>query len=870
HDALRTRFETRDGAPLQVIDREPTPGSELALADLSALPERERQGTAQRLVSEEASRPFDLERGPVARAVLLRLDGTAATGEHVLLLNLHHIVSDGWSMGVLVREVAALYDAFVRHRPSPLPAPEIQYADFAEWQRSHLAGEVLAAELAYWRERLHGAPALALPTDRPRPALPSYRGETVFLRLPERVLGPLRDLTERQGATLFMTLLAALDVLFQRYTGQDDVVLGSMIANRTHRQTEGLIGFFVNGLTLRSDLSGDPPFRALLDRVREVALGAFAHQDLPFEKLVAEVQPGRDLSRSPLFQVVFLLQNTPASALELPGLTLEMLPTASKVAKFDLQITMGESADEVAGSLNYSPDLFDGPTIVRLREHLLTLLAGIAADPDRPISRLPVMLEPERQQILVEWNETGPVPGQGVCLHALFAAQAARTPLATAIVDGQRRWSYRELDGGSNRLARHLRGLGVGPESRVGLCLARSGRMVAAMLAVQKAGGAYVGLDPRYPRDRLAFMLADADVVALLTEAEQLAILPEHEVPVVLLDDESFLAGSAEPMSADDGHSAGPRNLAYLIYTSGSTGRPKGVAIEHASAAALVGWARDVFPAPALAGVLASTSICFDLSVFEIFVPLAWGGTVIVAENALALPALPAASEVTLVNTVPSAIAGLVRGGTLPPLPATINLAGEALKRELVEEIYRQPGVRQVLNLYGPSEDTTYSTWTAVPPAGAGAPRPPAIGRPIAGSRAYLLDAALAPVPLGAPGELYLAGAGLARGYLGRPELTAERFVPDPFATSLGERLYRTGDLARYRPDGALDYLGRIDHQVKVRGYRIELGEIEAAIVAHPEVVEAVVLARDDGAGGAQRLVAYVVPHTDLPADLPA
>jgi amino acid adenylation domain-containing protein len=866
HDSLRTRFETRDGIPVQVIDRQPTAGSELVLVDLSTLPEEARRRAENALVHADAARPFDLERGPVARATLLR----QTAGEHVLLLTLHHIVSDGWSMGILVREVAALYDAFVRNRPSPLPEPEIQYADFAEWQRTSLTGEALEAELSYWRERLSGAPVLALLADRPRPAVPSARGASLALRPRPAVAAALRELTERRGATMFMTLLAALSVLLARYTGQEDVVLGSMIANRTRAEVEGLIGFFVNALALRADLSGDPPFSTLVDRVREISLGAFAHQDLPFEKLVAEVQPDRDLSRSPLFQIVFLLQNTPGAALELPGLTLRPVDMETRSAKFDLQVTAVEDQDGFTCSFNYSTDLFDGVTIARLAEHFVTLLGGIAADPERPISRLPAIPAAERQQVLREWNETGDVPERGSGLHDLFAAQAARTPEATAIVDGHRRWSYGELDAGSNRLARHLQGLGVGPESRVGLCLARSGTMVAAMLAVQKAGGAYVGLDPRYPKDRLAFMLADAAAVVLLTEEEQLAALPEHSVPVVLLDDPSFLEGessAALSQAPGDGRSAGPGNLAYLIYTSGSTGRPKGVAIEHASAAALVAWAGEVFPASALAGVLASTSICFDLSVFEIFVPLAWGGTVILAENALALSALPAAGEVTLVNTVPSAIAGLVRGGTLPPRAAIVNLAGEALKRELVEEIYRQPGVRQVVNLYGPSEDTTYSTWTAVP---SGSGRPPAIGRPIAGTRSYLLDARLQPVPLGAPGELYLAGAGLARGYLGRPELTAERFVPDPFASSRGERLYRTGDLARYLPDGALDYLGRIDHQVKIRGFRIELGEIEAAILAHPGVAEAVVLAREDG-GGAQRLVAYVAPDLpDLPASLRA
>ncbi|HEV7519269.1 MAG TPA: amino acid adenylation domain-containing protein, partial [Thermoanaerobaculia bacterium] len=867
HESLRTTFATiegGEGVPAQVI----APISETTLAvpriDLRGLPAGDRERELRRLALAEAGRPFDLAHGPLLRATLAQL----AESEHAALLTMHHIVSDGWSTEVLIRELCALYASRLLGRPSPLPELALQYADFAHWQRSYLSGEVLARELAYWQGALAGAATLDLPTDRPRPPMRRGRGAICRFSLPAEWTDDLERVSRAAGGTLFMTLLAGLAALLSRYTGQEDVAVGSPVANRTRREIEGLIGFFVNTLLLRTGCSQDPSFRDLVAAVRRTALSAYEHQDVPFEKVVEELSPERDPSRTPLFQVMLVLQNASRDFLELPGLTLEPMSVDGETAKFDLTLALSEGSAGLSGAWEYDRDLFEAATVARLSGHFANLLAGAMARDGSRLSELPLLGDAERQQVLVQWNETGSAPAAGSCLHELFAAQVARTPEATALIDGERRFSYRALDAWANRLARHLRRVGVGPEVRVGLFVERSARMVAAMLAVLKAGGAYVGLDPRYPQDRLAFMLKDAAAAVLLTEESLLPLLPEHGAWVVRLDageggDALFAVESEEPLDRA-WQAAGPGNLAYLIYTSGSTGKPKGVAIEHASAAALVGWAGEVFPAAALSGVLASTSICFDLSVFEIFVPLSWGGRVILAENALALPSLPAAPEVTLVNTVPSVIAELVRSGALPAGAATVNLAGEALKRELVEEIYRQPGVRQVFNLYGPSEDTTYSTWAAVPPAAADALGAPAIGRPIAGTRAYLLDARLVPVPLGVPGELYLAGAGLARGYLGRPELTAERFVPDPFSEIGGERLYRTGDLARYRPearpDGDLEYLGRLDHQVKVRGFRIELGEVEAALAAHPAVAEAAVLVREEAAGG-RGLVAYVMPR---------
>jgi amino acid adenylation domain-containing protein len=874
HESLRTTFADSGGRPAQIVS--PEAGLNFRVGSLEDLPAGEREDEARRLALEEARKPFDLARGPLLRATLVRLQGEA----HLALFTLHHIVSDGWSHGVLIRELAALYAAYVAGRPSPLEELPIQYADYALWQRERLSGEGFEGQLAYWRERLRDAPALELPADRPRPPAQSFRGKTLPFTLEPGLSDAIRELSRREGVTLYMTLLAAFQTVLSRHAGQEDFVVGTPVAGRQRVETEGLIGFFVNTLALRADLSGDPTFRELLGRVRETTLSAFAHQDVPFEKLVEELQPERELSRTPLFQVLFGLQNAPRESLELPGLRLTTVPNVNETAKFDLTLLMHETPRGLAGVLNYAADLFDGATAARLLGHFENLLRGVARDHNRKLSALPLLTDAERRQLLEDFNDTRRDYPSARCIHELFEAQAARTPDATALVHERERLTYADLNARANHLARRLRALGVGAESRVGVLLGRAPDLVAALLGVLKAGGAYVPLDPDYPRERLRFMLEDSAVSALVTQTSLLGHLPACDAPALCVDDGSiFVVGEREVSSAvnaagdsaaseprpavSHARAAAPDNLAYVIYTSGSTGRPKGVAIEHASAHTFLRWAHETFTREELAGVLASTSVCFDLSVFELFAPLTRGGSVILAQNALALPALPAASDVTLVNTVPSAMAELVRSGGVPDSVLAVNLAGEPLKRALAEGVYGRTKAGRVLNLYGPSEDTTYSTYTVV---GHGEEGEPTIGRPVANTRAYLLDRHLSVVPRGTVGELFLGGDGLARGYLNRPSLTAERFVPDPFSGERGARLYRTGDLARYRPDGELEFLGRADHQVKVRGFRIELGEIEAALLAQEGVRACVVVALEDEPGE-KRVVAYVAAGADAVAD---
>jgi amino acid adenylation domain-containing protein len=852
HKVLRTTFRMIAGQPMQVV-AEPS-GFDLPVVDLRGLPGRERDEETSRLAAAEARRPFDLARGPLLRAVLLRLGAE----EHVALAVMHHVVSDGWSLGILVRELGAFYAAFLQGRPSPLPEFAVQYTDFAAWQRRHLSGELLKSELAWWRGHLAGMPqVLDLPADHPRPAVRTVRGAERGFTIGHETLAGLTGLCQRHGGTLFMTLLAGFLGLLQRYAGQDDLAVGTPIAGRNRVETEPLIGLFVNTLVLRGNLSGDPDFTELLDRARETTLSAYAHQDLPFERLVEELTPERDLSRPALVQVLFSLQNAPSGPLELPGLALTVSTVPTGTAKFDLACMLMETAQGIEGTFEYSRDLFEAQTIERLAGHFVRLLSGAVEAPRRLLSQLPLLSAAEREQLLVEWNDAGALPPSEVPIHALFEAQAARTPGATALVQGStgERWTYAELDRWADSVAHRLAELGVGPEVRVGVCLTRTPLLAASLLGVLKAGGAYVPLDPRYPRERLAFLLEDTAAAVLLTEPGFVDKLPEHRAEVLLVEG-SWRGTETAPRTASG---VLPGNLAYLIYTSGSTGRPKGVAIEHRSAVAFARWARTVFPPEDLAGVLAATSIAFDLSVFELFVTLAWGGKVVLAENAMELPQLAAAGEVTLLNTVPSAMAELARLRAMPESVRTVNLAGEPLKRSLVEAIHESSASCRVLDLYGPSETTTYSTWGL---AARDERREPAIGRPIAGTRLLVLDRGGEPVPVGVPGELLIGGAGLARGYLDRPDLTAERFVPDPFPPreggEPGGRAYRTGDLVRYLPDGRLEYLGRIDHQIKVRGFRVEPGEIAAALAAHPWVRDAVVMAQKQSAGG-QRLVAYVV-----------
>ncbi|HEX2091511.1 MAG TPA: amino acid adenylation domain-containing protein [Longimicrobiaceae bacterium] len=853
HEALRTTFEQVVGVPAQVIA--PFAGFTLPVEDLSALDQAVREAAVRQRVAEVAARPFDLAAGPLFRARLLRLGGDA----HALLLCMHHIVSDGWSLGVLFREMSALYEAYREGRESPLAPPPVQYADFAIWQREQLRGAALEQPLAWWRERLAGAPALLeLPTDRPRPAVPTHRGASASFLLPSRLLERLQALGRGEGATLFMVLLAAWQVLLARCGGGPDVVVGSPIAGRTRGETEGVIGFFVNTLVLRTDLGGDPDFREVLRRVREATLGAYEHQEVPFERLVTELQPERSLGHTPLFQVLFALEDAGGARPILEGLRCEGVEADPGLTKFDLSLAMAVDATGLQGRLGYATDLFDAATIERMAVHLARVLEQVADDAAVRLSGLELMDADERARVLDEWNRTdAPYPADR-CIHHLVEEQAARTPDAVAVLWEHDSLTYGELNRRANRLAHHLRGLGVGPETRVGVCLERTPELVVALLAVLKAGGAYVPLDPSYPAERLEVTLDDAGARVLVTQESLRGLLPgQSGVALVVLESDRAAvdAGGAENPAGG----AVPRNLAYLIYTSGSTGRPKGVAIEHQSVVAMLSWAAGVYPADVLSGVLASTSTCFDLSVYELFLPLSTGGRVILVENALALPRAPAADEVRLLNTVPSAGAALLSTGGIPTGVRTVNLAGEPLPAELVDAMYAR-GVERVYDLYGPSEDTTYSTYALRRPGG-----PVTVGRAISNTRAWVLDESLRPVPIGVPGELYLGGRGVTRGYLGQPGLTAERYVPDHLGAEPGARLYRTGDRVRWRPDGPLECLGRLDQQVKVRGLRVEPGEVEAVLRRHPAVRECAAVAREHPSGD-RRLVAYVVGDADAEA----
>jgi amino acid adenylation domain-containing protein len=850
HEILRTTFLGLAGQPIQVVHDD----LEIALpvVDLTHVAEGEREGAAREIIMRESQRPFDLSTLPLLRITLLMLAGR----EHVLLVVMHHIISDGWSVGVLMREVTALYEAYLSGKPSPLDELDIQYADYAAWQQEWLEGEELAKQISYWRGQLGGElPILELPTDRPRPAHLSHRGAREWFDFGAGLLAQLKELGHGEGATLFMVMLTAFNALLHRYTGQREVIVGTPIANRNRTEVEPLIGLFVNTLALRSAVSGDQTPRDLLRESRRITLEAYAHQDVPFERLVEELQPDRSLSHTPLFQVMLALQNSPMPEMKMGGLSFSPVEIDSGLARFDLLLFVEESERGLKGSIEYSTDLFNRATIRRMIGHLRALLEAIAADADVPLWRLPILTDPERKQ-LSEWNRTAADYPINACIHQLFEAQADSTPEAAAIVLRQEEISYRELDRRANRLAHYLQSLGVRPESLVAICTERSIAMVVGLLGILKAGGAYVPLDPAYPKDRLAFMLEDGRVPVLLTEHHLLDSLSEHSARAVCLDaDWPEIERQSEARPATRVRS---NNLAYVIYTSGSTGRPKGVAIEHRSAVAMVDWARSVYTPEETAGVLASTSICFDLSVYELFVPLSRGGKVLLAENALQLPSLPHVADVTLINTVPSAMGELVRMKAMPRSVTTVNLAGEPLTSALARQVLLETdaGVKKLYNLYGPSEDTTYSTFALVD-----ADKNPTIGRPISNTEIFILDAHMQVVPAGVPGELYISGEGLARGYLNRPKLTAEKFIPNPFSDKPGRRLYRTGDLARYLDDGNIDFLGRIDHQVKVRGFRIELGEIQSALLQHPAVKDAAVTVRGEGAD--KKIVAYVVGEAE-------
>jgi amino acid adenylation domain-containing protein/thioester reductase-like protein len=855
HESLRTRFELVAGSPAQVID--PCEPFALEVQDLSKLPETDRSVEVQRLSSEEASRTFDLSRGPLLHASLLKLDHQ----EHVLLLTMHHIISDGWSLGVLHRELGVLYRAYSEGQPSPLPELPVQYADYAIWQRRWLQGEVLQNQLRYWsKQLLNVPPQLEMPTDRPRPAVASFRGSRVSFELPTALCGALQGLMQREGVTLFTLVLAAYQILLSRYSGQEDVVVGSGIAGRTNAQTEGLIGFFVNMLILRSELSGNPSFRQFLERVKETALEAYAHQDLPFEKLVKELRPERNLAQQPVFQVALVLQNFPREQLDLAGITWTRIGAEHTTSLFDLTLHLSEVSGELSGSFEYATDLFDRGTIERMAGHFCALLEAIAADPDCPIQQLKLLNEAEREQVLCRFNSSSASYPDDRLIHELFEDYAKRTPEAVAVCWRDQQLTYAQLNSSANQLARALLALGVRSDDRVSLCVDRGVQMVIGLLGILKAGGAYVPLDASYPADRLAYMLGDSMPVAVVTERRFRNMLPEGSAPIVELDgDWSTIAKheDANPVPSILGLS--PERLAYVIYTSGSTGQPKGVMLEHRGLCNLAIVQRHLFGIQSDSRVMQFASLSFDACTWEWVMALCSGACLCLASREDLAPGEPLrsvlqAQKITHATLPPVALGTMSCSEELNGLH-TLIVAGEACSEALVK---RWGQGRRFVNAYGPTEVTICASMHWCDPFAQGSPP---IGRPISNTRIYILDNHDQPVPIGVPGEICIGGVGIARGYLNRPGLTAERFIADPFVEDPQARMYRSGDLGRWRPNGTIEYLGRNDHQVKIRGFRIELGEIESQLLRHPHVKEAAVLAREDEGEG-RRVIAYVV--TDM------
>jgi len=851
HEALRTRFEAVEGQPRQVV--EPIASLGIPVVDLSGLPEEQREAEALRLCTEEARCPFDLARGPLVRARLLRL----GQADHVFFLNMHHIASDACSVGVLMRELKALYVAFSEGRPSPLPELPVQYADYAAWQREWLQGEVLAKQLGYWRKQLEGAPGpLELPTDRPRPATQRYHGARLSYVLPGPLLPALGELSRQEGGSLFMTLLAAFQVLLHRYSGQEDVLVGATVAGRSRRELEGLIGSFGNTLVLRGDLSAQPTFRTLLGRTREAVLGGYAHQDLAFERLLEELPRQRDLSHSPFFQVMFVWQDARWEVAELAGLEVSLMPIDSGTSKFDLTLFVNERAGALQIAVEYNTDLFEAETIRRMLGHYQTLLEGIGSNPAQRLSEFTILTERERYQLLVEWNQTQVDYPKDRCLHQLLEEQVERTPDAVAVVFDGQQLTYRELNHRANQLAGHLHTLGVGPDILVGVCMKRSLEMMVALYGILKAGGAYLPLDPSYPKERLAFMLEDSRTPVLLTHTVLLPRLPSVPAKVVCLD-ESVPTGvpcAARPTAA-------PGNLAYVIYTSGSTGKPKGAMITQQGLVNYLTWAAKAYKVAEGDGAPIHSSISFDLTITGLFTPLLVGSCVHMLPEDLGVSALSHClrhgRNLSLVKITPAhldVLSGELGPQEVPGRTRAFIIGGEALQGESVSLWQDHAPDTVLVNEYGPTE-TVVGCCVYFVPRGRRFSGTIPIGRPIANTQLYVLDSHLQPVPIGVKGELYIAGDGVARGYLNQPDLTAEKFLANPFSPGT---MYKSGDLARYLPDGNLECLGRLDHQVKIHGFRIELGEIESVLAGHAAVREAVVIAREDRPGD-RGLVAYIV-----------
>jgi amino acid adenylation domain-containing protein len=859
HEVLRTTFREAGEVPVQVVA--PFAGFRVDLDDLSHLAGEARDAELKRRLADDGARPFDLAAGPLFRATLYRL----ADDEHVLLIGMHHVVCDAWSMAILFRELSALYEAYRQGRECHLPDLPVQYADYAAWQRNHLQGEVLEGHLAYWRGQLAGAPpVLELPTDRPRPPVQSYRGAGEPVHLSREVLDRLNALARGEGATLYMVLLGAFQVLLAKYAGTDDVVVGSPIAGRTRHEVEGLIGFFINTLVLRTQLGGDPSFREVVRRVREVTLGAYEHQDVPFEKLVAELQPERSLSHSPFFQAVFSLQNVDRARAALAGLAARGMDGDVHTARYELTLDLSAGPSGLGGVMVYATDLWDAATIQRMLAHFARLVEQASAAPDVPLSKLALVDADERRLLIDDWNRTASAYPRDVTLHALFDEQVRRAPDAEALAWGGECLSYAELDARANRLAHHLAGLGVGPESRVAVMMERGIDLVVSILAVIKAGGCYVPLDPSYPAERLRLMMADSAVRVLVTHSAHTADLASDGITIVEVDTAADVLAAESPDAPDSGATAG--NLAYVVYTSGSTGRPKGVMVGHREVVQLV---RDTNYVDLRPGdrIAQASNASFDALAFEMWGAFLNGATLVgIPRDVLLSPPAFARmlrdERITTLYQTTALLNQLSREqGDVFATLREVLFGGQAVDADSVRRLLKSGKPRRLLHVYGPTETTAWCSFEDVRHVDEDA-LTVSVGRPTANARIYILDSALEPVPVGVAGEAYVGGGGIVRGYLDRPGLTAERFVPDPFAEEPGARMYRTGDRLRWKADGTLEFVGRIDEQVKIRGFRIEPGEVESMLTSHPDVREARVIAREDEPGE-QRLVAYLVGEAD-------
>lgn len=859
HETLRTRFVDNDGSPAQVVDAKLR--GELNLHDLTERPVPQREGEARALMREEVNRPFDLRSGPPIRAMLIR----TKADEHWFVLNLHHIISDEWSLKICIEELTEFYTAFCDKRDPQFPPLPIQYADYTLWQREWLRDEVVEQELGYWRERLQGnPPVLELPADHPRPAMQTFRGGIQTRVVPAGLSESLMQLGTRHGATLFMVTLAAFKALLYRYTQQDDVVIGSPITGRNRMETERLIGFFVNTLLLRTDLSGDPPFEELLRRVRETTLNAYAHGDLPFEKLVEKLHPERAATHMPFTRLMFALQNGLMEELRWPGVVLRFSDPETETSKFDLTLVVQVSERGLVLQAEYNRDLFEPATVERMLEHFEILLNGIVEDPRRRLSELPLLSETELRQVIVDWNNNKTDYAREKCIHELFEAQAERTPNATAVVFGRQSLTYEELNHRANRLAHYLKKFSVGPDVLVGICVERSVEMVVGMLAILKAGGAYMPIESGYPRERLTFMLADAGAPVLLTQQPLVARLPKSANVLCLDSDWELVARESRKNLTC---TTTPDNLAYVIYTSGSTGTPKGVAVPHRAVNRLV-LNTNYIQFNAGDRVAQTSNASFDAATFEVWGALLTGGTLVGITRDVSLSPADFARELRerkisamflttalfnqLAAEVPDAFATV----------RTVMFGGEFADPKSIARVLQNKPPRHLFNVYGPTENTTFSTYHDLQAIADDATNVP-IGRPISNSQCYILDAHLKPMPIGVPGELHVSGDGLARGYWNRQQLTVEKFIHNPFQS--GELMYKTGDLARWLPDGNIEFLGRLDEQVKIRGFRVELGEIEAILARHPAVRECVVSMRKDETG-LDRLVAYFVSGARVPS----